>query len=121
MEPSLANRTSAGYGCEIGAPAAYLVAGFFFRLVTYLCLLPVKSIDQLFVQAAGSVRTRDADRFAAKFPLVAIFSQWVSLPHKSWITPFRLVGFCNQVSEKFGSPGRIRTSDQPVNSRLLYR
>ena len=21
----------------------------------------------------------------------------------------------------FGSPGRIRTSDQPVNSRLLYR
>jgi hypothetical protein len=22
---------------------------------------------------------------------------------------------------KFGSPGRIRTSDQPVNSRLLYR
>ena len=21
---------------------------------------------------------------------------------------------------KFGSPGRIRTSDQPVNSRLLY-
>jgi len=22
---------------------------------------------------------------------------------------------------RFGSPGRIRTSDQPVNSRLLYR
>jgi len=21
---------------------------------------------------------------------------------------------------RFGSPGRIRTSDQPVNSRLLY-
>ncbi len=26
-----------------------------------------------------------------------------------------------QVFEKDGSPGRIRTSDQPVNSRLLYR
>ncbi|MEA2943589.1 MAG: hypothetical protein QOD09_4118 [Bradyrhizobium sp.] len=25
-----------------------------------------------------------------------------------------------QVFEWFGSPGRIRTSDQPVNSRLLY-
>ena len=24
-------------------------------------------------------------------------------------------------AEKNGSPGRIRTSDQPVNSRLLYR
>ncbi len=22
--------------------------------------------------------------------------------------------------KRFGSPGRIRTSDQPVNSRLLY-
>jgi hypothetical protein len=26
-----------------------------------------------------------------------------------------------QVFDWFGSPGRIRTSDQPVNSRLLYR
>jgi hypothetical protein len=26
-----------------------------------------------------------------------------------------------ETSEKLGSPGRIRTSDQPVNSRLLYR
>jgi len=25
------------------------------------------------------------------------------------------------VRREFGSPGRIRTSDQPVNSRLLYR
>ena len=25
-----------------------------------------------------------------------------------------------EVAEEFGSPGRIRTSDQPVNSRLLY-
>ncbi|CDX52692.1 hypothetical protein MPL1032_150127 [Mesorhizobium plurifarium] len=25
-----------------------------------------------------------------------------------------------QVLGKLGSPGRIRTSDQPVNSRLLY-
>jgi hypothetical protein len=27
----------------------------------------------------------------------------------------------SQDFEKNGSPGRIRTSDQPVNSRLLYR
>jgi hypothetical protein len=25
------------------------------------------------------------------------------------------------IGRKLGSPGRIRTSDQPVNSRLLYR
>jgi hypothetical protein len=27
---------------------------------------------------------------------------------------------CLEMTEIFGSPGRIRTSDQPVNSRLLY-
>jgi hypothetical protein len=27
----------------------------------------------------------------------------------------------SQLLEKIGSPGRIRTIDQPVNSRLLYR
>ena len=27
----------------------------------------------------------------------------------------------NRLKMRFGSPGRIRTSDQPVNSRLLYR
>ena len=26
-----------------------------------------------------------------------------------------------EISDLIGSPGRIRTSDQPVNSRLLYR
>jgi hypothetical protein len=27
----------------------------------------------------------------------------------------------SMISMSIGSPGRIRTSDQPVNSRLLYR
>ena len=34
--------------------------------------------------------------------------------------PVYIVGSERVMCERNGSPGRIRTSDQPVNSRLLY-
>ena len=56
--------------------------------------------------------------FAASFrsgtPHIRLVPRWYPEPFPGAILLL-------QVLDLFGSPGRIRTIDQPVNSRLLYR
>jgi hypothetical protein len=75
----------------------------------------------------GSVRHGPRERPFAKRPPYSCGAHHLQF----WITTLgKLVGnptilfYRSDIKRKFsivGSPGRIRTSDQPVNSRLLYR